>query len=272
MRGRREPPAGARRSVAQRRIAAACRRLCLLALAISTAWAAESLRTARAPDYQAESRFGRFDLRIRMSGTVDLTLSGTQAAAELYTGATLEPVAILYTQPVPRTPLRSTRAALAGSSGKVKVALTEPPRPSNGYTAKIRVAAGKPVDAYVRLIWEAEPGSARRRLGSELRSSASRPAQYDNAVDGYWELRGVFANDAEIRVRGDRVFADGPFVLEDFRFSQPLPAQPLPKLALKGKAKLIQSPSKENQFTATLRVSNPKPEGEALVLRIEWRR
>jgi hypothetical protein len=234
--------------------------------------AAENLRATRAPDYQAESRFGRFDLAVKVSGTVDVMLSGTQATAEVYTGGTLEPVEIQYTQPVPRAAFQNTRAVRATSTGKVKVTLTEPPRPSNSYTAKIRIEAKKPADALVRFVWEAEPGSAKRRFGAELQSAANDPAHYDNAVDGYWELRGTFANDAEIRVRGDRVFADGPFALESFRFSQPLPAQPLPKLAVKGKAKLIQPPSKENQFTALLRVSNPKPQGEALVLRLDWRR
>jgi hypothetical protein len=233
--------------------------------------AAENLPASRAADYQAESRFGRFEIRAKVSGTVDLMVSDTRVTAEVYTGATLEPVEIRYTQPVPHTALRDARALKAAASGTLKVTLTEPPGPSNAYTARIRLEAKKPVDADVRLVWESEPGS-RRSFGMEIQSSANDPSKYDNAVGGWWELRGTFANDAEIRVRGDRVFADGPFVLESFRFSQPLPAQPLPKFSVKGKARITQHPSKENQFTVVLRVSNPKPAGEPMLIRLDWRR
>jgi hypothetical protein len=239
------------------------RTLCLAAAAwLLPAYGAEAVLTARAPDYSAASRFGRFEVRAEAQGTIDLTVDGTSVTAEVYTGSKFTGAAAVYTQPVPRVPLRGVRAV---SIGAAKVTLLEEPSRANGYRARLRVVNKELKLANVRLLWETDT----RFNGTSITVAPSEP---DNSIAGRMELTGRFANDVEFRVRGTEVMADGPFVLQLVRFTQPLPAQKLMKFAKRGKVEIVEPPDENNRYTATIRIRNVKPEAEDRKIELTWSR
>ena len=226
------------------------------------AYAAESVLTARAADYSGDSRFGRFEIRAEAQGTIDLTIEGTSVVAEVYTGSKFTGAAATYTQPLPRVPLRGVRAL---SIGAAKVQVLEEPSRTNGYKARIRIVNKQLKLANVRLLWEADT----RFHGTPL---TVNPGEPDNSLTGRMELVGRFANDVELRVRGTEVLADGPFVLQIVRFTQPLPAQKLMKFGKRGKVEIVEAPDGNNRYTATIRIRNVKPEAEDRKIELTWRR
>ena len=232
------------------------------ALLSLTAQAAESVLTARAADYSADSRFGRFEIRAEVQGTVDLTVDGTAVAAEVYTGSTFTGAAATYTQPLPRVPARGFRAL---SIGTAKVRLLEEPSRSNGFKARIRITNKQLHLANIRLLWETDA----RFNGTALPVTPTEP---DNALTGHMVLVGRFANEVELRVHGTQVLADGPFVLQTLRFSQPLPERALTKLGKRGKIEIVEPPNADNRWTATIRIGNVKPEGEDRKIELTWTR
>ena len=119
--------------------------------------------------------------------------------------------------------------------------------------------------ANVRVLWETEA----RFNGTPL---AVMPTPPDNAITGHMELVGRFFNDVELHVRGAEVQADGPFVLQTLRFTQPLPAQQLMKLSKRGRLEIVELPDADNHFTATIRVRGVKPEGEDRKIELIWKR
>jgi hypothetical protein len=227
-----------------------------------SAHAAETVLTARAADYSADARFGRFEIRAEAQGTVDLTIEGTSVVAEVYSGSEFTGAAATYTQPLPRVPLRGVRAL---SIGAAKVSVLEEPSRANGYRARIRIVNKQLKLANIRLLWEADA----RFHGTALPVTPSEP---DNAITGHMELVGRFANEVELRVRGTEVLADGPFVLQMVRFTQPLPAQKLTKFSKRGKVEIVEAPDANNGYTATIRIRKVKPEAEDRRIVLTWRR
>jgi hypothetical protein len=227
-----------------------------------SAHAAETVLTARATDYSADSRFGRIEIRAEAQGTVDLTIEGTSVVAEVYSGSKFTGAAATYTQPLPRVPLRGVRAR---SIGAAKVTVLEEPSRTNGYKARLRIVNKQLKLANVRLLWETDS----RFHGTALPVA---PAEPDNSITGRMELVGRFANDVELRIRGREVLADGPFVLQMVRFTQPLPMQKLMKFSKRGKVEIAEAPDENNGYTATIRIRNVKPEAEDRRIELNWRR
>jgi hypothetical protein len=234
----------------------------LATLAVWGAQAAESVLTARAADFSANSRFGRFEIRAEVEGTVDLTLDGTRLVAEVFTGSKFIGAAATYTQPIPRAPFRSFRVV---SIGAAKAKLVQEPAHSNGYQARVRISNKERRLANIRLLWESDG----RFRGTPV---SVAPGERNNALEGRMELTGRFANEVELRLRGSQVEADGPFVLQQLKLTQPLPAQDLAKLKKEGKVEIVDKPSAENRYTATIRVRGVKPEGEDRTIVLIWSR
>ena len=229
---------------------------------MARAQAAESVLAARAPDYAADSRFGRLEIRGELQGTIDLTVDGTAVTAEVFTGTKFTGAAATYTQPLPRVAFRGIRAI---SIGTAKVTLIEEPSRANNYRARIRVVNKQLHLANVRLLWE----TTAEFKGVAL---ALTPGPQDNALVGRMEFVGRFTNEVELRVRGTQVLADGPFVLQMVRFTQPLPLQKIAKLSKQGKVEIVEPPDADNRYTATIRVRNVKPEGEDRKIQLIWTR
>jgi len=239
-----------------------CLAAALLPILLTSAQGAESVLTARAAEYSATSRFGRLEIRAEIEGTVDLTVDGTSVTAEVYTGSQFMGAAATYTQPVPRAPSRGFRVV---SIGAAKVSLLEEPSRNNGYKARIRVVNKQLHLANIRLLWETDT----RFNGTVL---AVTPGEPDNALQGHMELIGRFSNEVELHVRGMQVLADGPFVLQMLRFSQPLPEKKLTKFGKRGKVEIVEAPDGDNHWTATIRIRNVKPEGEDRTIELTWTR
>ena len=119
--------------------------------------------------------------------------------------------------------------------------------------------------ANIRLLWETDT----RFHGTPL---TVNPGEPDNSLTGRMELVGRFANEVELRVRGTEVLADGPFVLQMVRFTQPLPARKLMKFGKRGKVEIVEAPDGNNRYTATIRIRNVKPEAEDRKIELTWRR
>jgi len=224
--------------------------------------ATETVLSARAADYQPTSRFGRLEIRAEIEGTVDFTIDGTSVVAEVYTGSKFTGAAATYTEALPHTMYRGIKAI---SIGAAKVKLLEEPNRLNGYKARVRVSNKQLHLANVRLLWELDTHFNGTRL-------VTTPSERDNALIGHMELVGRFANEVEFKVRGTEVQADGPFVLQTLRFTQPIPEQLLTKFEKHGDVEIVEPPGTENHHTATIRVRKVKPEGEDRKIELEWKR
>ncbi len=117
--------------------------------------------------------------------------------------------------------------------------------------------------------------------GVELSSAENNPSRYDNSAEGLFEFRGRVDGAVVFRIRGDRVFAEaesgGPVEVERFSFSQPLPATALAGIDVeqrdgRGEVVLLERPWQGNDFTAVIRVSDPRGGDDRYHFRLQWRR
>jgi hypothetical protein len=117
--------------------------------------------------------------------------------------------------------------------------------------------------------------------GVELSSSDNDPGRYNNAAEGVFEFRGRVDGAVLFRIQGSRVFAEAeagrPAEVERFSFSQPLPSAGLAAIDVqqhdgRGEVVLLERPWQGNNFTAVVRVSDPRGGDDRYHFRLEWRR
>ncbi len=186
----------------------------------------------------------------------------------------------------------SAAAGPAGAAGSAGVAGSGSPAASNG-SATVGSASGGSAQAPARssvlsrhiddLLNGAagNAGGAAPPAGVELFSKDNNPASYNDSSSGLFEFRGRVDGEVLFRIRGDRVFADNtngrPAEVESFTFSQPLPAIAVGEMSVeqrdgRGEVVLVEQPSAGNDFTATVRVSDPKGGDDRYHFRLQWRR
>ena len=125
-----------------------------------------------------------------------------------------------------------------------------------------------------------QPPEAQSVPGIEVFSDRNKPEDYDiEDDDGEFNFRGRVDGTAIVRVRADRVFVEtvdgNPVQVEEFEFSQPLPASRLSKVELRkkdgrGDVVLLERPWEGNGYQAVIQVSDPKKGDNRYRFELDW--
>ena len=118
--------------------------------------------------------------------------------------------------------------------------------------------------------------------GLEVFSKKNRPDRYDlEDDDGELDFEARIDGTAIIRIFTDRIFVetvDGKVVeVEEFEFSQPLPAGRVSKIKLdqkdgRGEMVLLERPWEGNNYQAVIRVSDPEEGDDQYGFQLDWER
>jgi hypothetical protein len=261
---------------------------------------AQTIRARQGRDLDSRTISGTFDVRVYVDGQVDLKVRGAEIDSEVFTGRPIRDAGSEYSAPMPRTEF--TRFQVDRVDGRGRVELLEEPSRRNGYTARIRVEDSKGgEDRYhIRISWETNQSFPQRANprdprfstyrprrgfyslpGARLSSNANYPSGYDNALDGRLEFRGRVDDEVILYVRRDEISSEtirGRNVqVESFRFSQPLPDRVLRGFSMnqrdgRGAVELLEEPSRENGWTAVIRILDDKSGDDRYHFDLNWRR
>ena len=260
----------------------------------------EYLTVRRSDDYDENSRTGRFDVRIREDGTVDVFIQHNRLSWRVVQGEAPEDLGSECSQPVPRATFRTFR--LEQLDGRGTITLEQRPTVRNDFTVVLRIedSRGGSDRYHARLTWEWDQRSVVRPLpqapppgddwgrpyeappaGVELSSAANDPARYGDREEGQFEFSGRVDELTVFRIRAGRVYAEArkgqPVAVDRFTFTQPLPRTSLREFRLekeegRGGVRLLERPSAANGWTAAIEVSDPKKGAGRYVFRLYWRR
>ena len=116
--------------------------------------------------------------------------------------------------------------------------------------------------------------------GVEVFSSKNKPEDYDlEDDDGEFNFESRVDDTAIVRIRGDRVFVETvngkPVDVEEFEFSQPLPAARLSKIELRkrdgrGEVVLLERPWEGNGYQAVIQISDPHKGDTKYRFELDW--
>ncbi|MDA1312285.1 MAG: hypothetical protein O2968_03020 [Acidobacteria bacterium] len=311
----------------------------------------------RGSDFDAESREGQFDIRVRIDGVADVLVQGDQVSYQVVSDRPAVHESSEFTQPLPRATFSKFEVEKRGGRGTVT--LFQPPGAGNDYTARVRVSDPQGGDDtyQIRLKWEVKelappvapappaapersttwngsqsdairagvfdrhPGGGRSRVGVssgttapvtssdtqtaptaptapaapalpvqetssipgiEVFSDKNRPQEYSlNETEGRFDFEGRVDATAIIRVRADRVFVESaggrPAEVQQFEFSQPLPAARLSRIELRdkdgrGDITLLEQPWEGNGYLAVIQISDTKGDDAKYRFRLSWDR
>lgn len=132
-------------------------------------------------------------------------------------------------------------------------------------------------------VWSRSDGAGESMSlpGTRLSSFDNDPLRYDSQPTGQLEFRGRVDKVADFFIRRDQLnvlVESGQLVkVERFRFSQPLPSAPLNSIGVerkdgRGTVELIQKPDGSNDYTAIVRVSDPRSGSDRYHWVLVWSR
>lgn len=107
------------------------------------------LPSYRSRDYKASSKEGTLILRLVVDGEIELRVQDDRIRYTVASGRPPREDGSEFTQPIPRTKLKSFK--LDKKDGRGEVQLLEQPTPENGYTARIRINDPKGGDDKYRI-------------------------------------------------------------------------------------------------------------------------
>lgn len=229
-------------------------------------------------------------LRVRVDGSADILLQGTDMRFRTRSGRVPVDGGSSCTEPIPQLPLDGFRVKQIAGRGRVLT--VENPADRNGYEAWIRIDDDKAGDdLYVlRIQWrldaalrgsslklaprgdparwvpEGAQEGAVRLPGTRLSSYDDDPLRYESGQAGQLEFRGQVDGVVDFFIRGDRLHAKvesgQPVKVERFRFTQPLPTRmvlfaKVEKKDGRGSVEIVQEPSAANSYTLVVRVADP---------------
>ncbi len=228
-----------------------------------------------APSIQAQSfresfpshqRLSRFRWEGTVDGTIVIRLRRRQIDVETLSGLPVQQQRYDFTSPLPSA---STDLKLTIIEGRGRVRLIEQPRTSNDYVAVVRIEDEKPGRSYYafELHWE-----SRTWFDDEDRPR-SRPRETE-----WFEWRGQVDDVSIIRIQGEEVRVEdlsGRGVWDErYRFSSPLPAQPLQVSLVetegRGEIVLIEQPSRANNYSAAVRITDRQGGASRYSFTLSW--
>lgn len=256
-------------------------------------------RMRRAQRFHPNPNQGGMDIRLRVDGTIELTVDRDRLRYRVIDGGHPVDRGSEYTDLIPSATFRHFK--LSKQDGRGDVRLIERPTARNGYKARLRISDPKrgPDQYSLRLTWQVDakavqplrgtdrrpgrgdPGQAPRSHEVELFSDRNDPDDYDRDKKGDLDFRAQIDGTVVLRIRGDRVYArvmnGKPLRLDRFEFSQPLPASGLRELKVerkdgRGKVEIVEQPWEGNRFSALIRISDPKGGSDKYRIRLKWKR
>jgi len=252
------------------------------------------------------ARTGQFDLRVRVDGSADFWIQGSEIRYAIRDGRPPLDAGSEYTQPIPRA--RFASFTLEKRDGRGRVELREEPGPRNNYTALIHIEDRDGGDAryHASLRWVVADGALGRNDGVFRRddSAGRRPwddrdwrggdidrrrldpgdndrGRYHRTRDGWFEFSGRVDQTVILRIHDDDVWAETrrgrPLADPRYRFSQALPQIPLRDLQVerldgRGEVRLLEQPSGSNHYTAVVLIHDPEGGADQYRFRLRWRR
>jgi hypothetical protein len=160
------------------------------------------------------------------------------------------------------------------AEGRGEVVLLEQPSQYNNYTAAVRIRdrQGGAGSYAFALTWTRRGGRDRPRdrdpWDRDDRGGTGRGLRWSGRVDGSDLLR----------VRGSQLWIDHqagvPIVGADHRFFQPLPFERrevmVRKLRGRGTVRVLEQPSRQNNFTATILIEDRDGGSDQYEIEVEW--
>ncbi|HKX32672.1 MAG TPA: hypothetical protein VJ302_33610 [Blastocatellia bacterium] len=207
--------------------------------------------------------------RFRWQGVVDGTsfvrIRGRQVTSETQSGLPVQNQQFDFTDALPRTQIR---VELTGAQGRGRVSLVEQPRPSNDYTAVVRID---------------DNNKGRSLYSFELQwVDLTRRDRESDSEDRLEEVtwRGRVDGESIIRFRDNQVryqTVGGQGVSGvNFRFSSPLPDQEisvnLTNTEGRGEITLVEQPNRGNDFSAAVRVRDDRGGSGIYAFTLTWNR
>jgi hypothetical protein len=101
------------------------------------AFGQQSFPARRSAQYDPSARTGQFDLRVRVDGSADFWIQGSDVRYVVLSGRPPLDAGTEFTQPIPRA--RFTSFTLEKRDGRGRIELREEPGPRNNYTALIHI-------------------------------------------------------------------------------------------------------------------------------------
>lgn len=210
-----------------------------------------------------------FTWRGRVDGESLIRINGSNVRVETIRGNGASNGRFNFSSSLPSQP---TQVNLVDSEGRGEIAIVEQPNQSNNYTAVVRIrdrdrGAG---DYAFRLTW--------RRSNDRPRED-DRP-RYDDRNTGRVGLRWSGRVDGRdlIHIRGNQLWiehqAGGQITEANYRFDSPLPYEPrnvtVRKLNGRGTVRVIEQPSRSNNFTATILIDDEKGGDDRYEIEVIW--
>jgi hypothetical protein len=218
---------------------------------------------------------GREDESFTWSGRVDdesiIRISGNDVRVENIRGYGVSNDRFRFSSPLPYQP---TQVSLIDTQGRGEIVLFEQPSQANNYTAAVRIRDrdGGAGSYSFTLTWTQRgynrPRDDDRRPRDDDWNTGARGLRWSGRVDG----RDL------IRIRGSQLWIDhqagGPITEANYRFEQSLPYQQrnvtVRKLRGRGTVRVIEQPSRNNNFTATIMIDDESGGADRYEIEVFW--
>lgn len=215
-----------------------------------------------------------FRWRGRVDGVDDILIRGNQIRIQHHKHKPIQNQDYRFSAPLPR---REVDLDLRKIEGRGRVRLIQEPDAWNDYTAMVRLDDGDKMgdaDYEFELVWMPDRYDRRRGDRWGEGSGTSRDE------GGVFVWKGRVDIGAEIVIQGHRyrVEDEGGQGTQEHRarFSEPLPSRPIPvslrKRDGRGRVELVQAPEPGNQYTAVVRIEDPKGGADTYEFELVWRR
>ena len=260
------------------------------------------LPARRSDNYDPSTRDGRFDLRVRAGGAVDFLIRGDRIRYKVRRGAAPIDEGSEYRKELP-VGEQLIGLKLEQRDGRTPIRIVEEPSARNQWSLVLRIEDSRGgTDRYhARITWEdsapppgsrsaapASPraGGARRAAGRVfgLPTGSFEPFRSDNyrpnSRAGRFDLRARVDGDAEFLIRHNtvsyRVLEGGEPANEGCEYNAELPLGEVIGLKLEQRdgrnpIQIVEQPSRRNNWTLILRITDGQPGSGRYHARITWR-
>jgi hypothetical protein len=214
-----------------------------------------------------------FRWRGRVDGVDDVVIRGNAVRIQHHRHKPIQNQDYRFSAPLPR---REVELDLRKIEGRGRIRLIQKPDAWNNYTAVVQLDDGdKMGDAEYEfeLVWKPD-----RYDSSGGRWGEGSGTSYDEGGVFVWKGRVDIGAEIVIQGRRHRVEDEGGQGTQEqgARFSEPLPSRPVPvslrKRDGRGRVELVQIPEVGNQYTAIVRIEDPKSGADTYEFELTWAR
>jgi hypothetical protein len=203
----------------------------------------------------------------RVDDTVVISCHQRTCSSAVEQGAPVADEHFKFSRPLPD---RYTELKLEYPEGRGEIHLTEQPRPTNNYTARVSIRDPLPGagEYSFRLVWDRmRPGEAKR--SAAIVEPTGRGLFWSGTVDG--RIR--------VTVKGGASFSEvlegAPVQKEHADIVRPLPVRAdlmpaIRKLRGRGRVAIIELPSEKNSYQLVFEIDDPQPGADDYEVELDW--